>query len=100
MELLTCENDVTETEDFSPTTVDTASRKYLNDTFTEHIPAVYLTPKDHTTTPIINSPPKKRFRVSSSQLTEDRHLIKCDGTHLFQSNSHSKSRKLDCEFPS
>ena len=99
MELLTRAIAVTEAEDFAPTIVDTAFHQYLDDTFTYHIPSDSITPNKHATTPIINSPPKKRFRVSSSQLTEDRHLRKRDGTHMFQLDSHSKARKLDFHFP-
>ena len=100
LKLLTHANDVTETEDFSPTTVDTSFYKYLDYSFTENIPAASLTPNKETTTPIINFPPRKHLRVSSYQLNEDIYLRKCDGTHMFQSNSYSKSRKLDRALPS
>ena len=98
LELFTHANAVTETDDFIQTVVDTSFHKYLDDTFTGHIAAASLTPNKHTTTPIINFPPKDRFRFSSSQLTEVINLIKCDGTHLFQSNSHSKACQLDRAF--
>ena len=86
MELSTRANYVTETEDFSTTIVDAAFRQYLDDALNDNIRSASLTPNDHTTTYIINLPPEKRFRVSYSQLTEDRHLIKHYGTHMFQLN--------------
>ena len=67
--------------------------------FNEHIPSEYLTPNEHTTNSIINSPPKDLFKVSSSKLTEDRHLIKRGGNHMFLLNSHSKVCHIDCDFP-
>ena len=54
MEILTCTNAVTETADLSPTIFDTAFHQYIDDTFTEEIPAASITPNEHTTTPIIN----------------------------------------------
>ena len=98
LELLTSANAVTETKDSAPTTVDTEFHKYLDYTFNKKISAASLTPNEYTRTPIINYPHNKRFRVSSYHLTEDIHLRNCDGIHMFQSNPHSKSGKLDRVF--
>ena len=100
LEILTCAFSMSKADYFSPTIFYTLLFQHLTDTFTEPIPVASLTPKEHTTTPNINSPLKDRFRVNSSKLTEDKHLRKRDITHLFQLNSYSKARSLDCAFMS
>ena len=90
LELLTLTIAVTEAEDYSPNIANAPFHQYLDDTFTEQVPSAYISPNKPITNPIVNSPPKDFFRVSSYQLTKHIHLIKCYGTHLFQSNSDSK----------
>ena len=68
LELLDHANAVTENEFFAPTIVDTVFNQYLDEQFTDQIPDASINLNENTTTHIINSPPKKRSKDSSSQL--------------------------------
>jgi hypothetical protein len=61
----------------------------------EQIPAVFQTPNDTITTPIVNLPLKDRLSDHSSQLSGERDRGKNDGIRLFEANTASKGRKLN-----